>query len=261
MSPMPTPPPIKKDPLRIEICRDSGDLARHAAQLVVAEAGRALGSHGRFDVALSGGTTPRELYAELTGEHLSFQIVWSAVHLFWSDERCVGPDDEKSNYRMAHETLLSKVEIPESNIHRMRGEEDPETAATGYEATIREHLGATPRFDLVLLGMGDDGHTASLFPNDPALDAGDRLVTVARREGDVARLTMTLPLINAARTVMVLVAGEKKADMVLRVLGAEARDEGLPIQSVRPEDGRVVWLLDSGAASLLKMREEENGRS
>ena len=148
MSPMPTPPPTKQDPLRIEICKETGDTARHAAQLFAGEAGRALGLHGRFDVALSGGTTPRELYSELTSENFSSQIVWPAVHLFWSDERCVGPDDSRSNYRMAHETLLSRIEIPDSNIHRMKGEEDPEKAADAYATEIRQHLGEAPRFDL-----------------------------------------------------------------------------------------------------------------
>ncbi|MFQ5701100.1 MAG: 6-phosphogluconolactonase [Acidobacteriota bacterium] len=260
MSPMPSPPPLKRDPLRIEICKDPEDLARHAAGLFVGYAGRALGSRGRFRVALSGGRTPRRMYAALTLEHVISQIVWPAVQLFFSDERCVPPDDDRSNYRMAHEALLSKLPIPEENIHRMRGElEDPDAAARAYEEELRrEFAPGEVALDLVMLGMGADGHTASLFPGEPASKETDRLVTAARPAGGPARLTLTFPAINAARAVMILVSGEGKAEIARRVLGAETRAEEVPIQSVRPADGEVVWLLDAAAASKLSPPDASN---
>jgi 6-phosphogluconolactonase len=254
MSPMPSPPPLERDPLRIEICGDAEDLARHAAQLFVNHAGRALGSRSHFSVALSGGSTPRRMYELLTEEHLAYQVVWPAVHFFWSDERCVAPDDERSNYRMAREALLSHIEMPAGNVHRMPAEEaDPEAAAVAYERTLRDHFGDNaPRFDLVLLGMGEDGHTASLFPSSAGLNETQRLVAVVRLADGPRRLTLTLEAINGARAIVVLVSGESKAETVRRVLGANGRAEGLPIQSVRPRDGQLLWLLDADAASKLE---------
>jgi 6-phosphogluconolactonase len=226
-------------------------MARHAANLIVREAGRALGRHGRFNVALAGGSTPREVYAQLTDDNLKFQIVWQAVHLFWSDERCVPPDHQDSNYRMAHDTLISKIEIPESNVHRMRGEEDPAKAAASYQEELRAHFGGEPDFDLVILGMGADGHTASLFPGTEALGHDERAVTVGDAPDGSKRLSLTFRAINAARRVAILVSGEGKAETIRRVLGKDDRAEGLPIQSVSPKDGQLLWLLYSYAASLL----------
>lgn len=253
MSPMPAAPPIKDDPLRIEICRNVEDLARHAAQLFVSEAGRALGSKGRCSVALPGGRTPRRLYEVLTEDHFAFQIVWPAVHLFWSDERCVPPGDDRSNFRIVKETMLSKLSLPEANVHRMRGEDPPEAAAEAAERDLADHFGGPPRFDLVLLGMGADGHTASLFPGGPALDETRRPVGVADGPDGLRRITLTLPAINAASAVAILVSGSDKAETVRRVLGAEARDEGLPVQRIKPEEGRLIWLLDADAATELQM--------
>ncbi len=251
MSPMPVAPPTHEEPVKIEICKDPEDLARHAASFIVGEAGRALGRHSRFNVALAGGSTPRAAYSLLTEEYLRFQIVWPAVHLFWSDERCVPPDHPDSNFRMAGETLISNVGIPETNVHRMRGEDDPARAAASYQEDLRAHFGGDPVFDLVILGMGADGHTASLFPGTEALRHDDRDVTVGKAPDGGNRLTLTFRTINAARRVAVLATGEEKADTIRRVLGKEDRAEGLPIQSVRPRDGQLLWLLDSAAASLL----------
>jgi 6-phosphogluconolactonase len=254
MSPMPQPPPMKDDPLRIEISRDAEELARHAATIVVGLAGRSLGSRGRFTLALAGGSTPRRLYETLAQPHHAHQIVWPAVQVFFGDERCVPLDHPASNGRMARETLLSKVPIPPDNVHPMRVDEpDPDRAARESEADLRSCFqGAMPRLDLVLLGMGEDGHTASLFPGGPELEETGRLVTHALSPDGVPRLTLTLPAINAARVVAVLVSGEAKASMVHRVLGAEATNEGLPIQRVRPTDGQLLWLLDEAAASELR---------
>ncbi len=250
---MPESRPISRDPVRIEVCKDADDLARHVATLFVNQAGLALGAGGRFTVALSGGETPRRCYSLLPRENYSFQIVWPAVHLFWCDERCVPPDHPDSNYGMAREHLLSRISIPEANVHRMRGEgNDSLESARSYEAEIRAHFGGDPRFDLVLLGMGGDGHTASLFPGTPALDARDSLVTAGESPDGRKRLTLTLGAINAARLVAVLVSGKDKAGMVKRVLGAGGGAEGLPIQRVRPADGQLLWLLDAEASSLLE---------
>lgn len=252
MSPMPVPPPISQDPVRIEICKDPDDLAHHAAALFVAQSGRALGAGRRFSVALSGGETPRRMYALLPEAHYSFQVVWPAVQVFFSDERCVPPDHPDSNYRMASQALLGKVQVNKADVHRMRGEDDPVHAAEAYEKEIRSHLGDEPRFDLVLLGMGEDGHTASLFEGSPALGARDRLVTVALDPSGRPRLTLTLDAINAARTVAVLVSGEGKSEIARRVLGNHQGAEGLPIQKVCPANGQLLWLLDQAAASKLE---------
>jgi 6-phosphogluconolactonase len=261
MSPMPSPPPLNEEPLRIEICADETELARHGASLVASLAGRALGSRRLFTIALSGGSTPRRLYEDLTAPHIAHQIVWPAVHVFFTDERAVPPDHADSNYRMAREALLSRVPIPQENVHRMAGEAaDLDREAEACAGALRAPFaGEAPRLDLVLLGMGEDGHTASLFPGGPELDEPSRLVTTSRAPGGMARLTLTLPVINAAHVVAVVVSGEKKAGMVQRVLGSAARDEGLPIQRVRPVTGRLVWLLDEAAASQIQGETSEAG--
>ena len=251
MSPMPSPGPINESPLRIEICKDEEDLARHAAGVFVTMAGRALGVGGRFSVALAGGQTPRGLYTMLTSDHFAYQVVWPAVQIFFSDERCVAREDPRSNYRMASETLLSKVSVPETNIHRMRGEDEPVGAALRYEKELREQLGPAPVLDLVLLGMGADGHVASLFPGSEALASTDRLTGVAKGPDGLERLTLTLPAINAARAVAILVSGEAKAATVKDVLGSGASDKGLPVQRVRPASGQLIWIMDGAAASKL----------
>jgi len=250
MSPMPTPGPLSEQPLRIEICQDADDLARHAAGLIVAQAGRAFGSRRQFALALSGGQTPRLTYELLTQDHYAYQIVWPAVRIWFSDERCVPPDDARSNYRMVQETLLSRVPIPDDNVRRMRGEDDPQRAAADYEKQLDASFTGGPRFDLVLLGMGPDGHTASLFPGSDAVMVTGRSVVATRDPQGMSRLTLTLPAINAARAVAVLVSGQEKAAMLRRVLGAEARDEGLPIQKVKPA-GQLIWMIDEAAASEL----------
>ena len=191
------------------------------------------------------------MYTLLTQDHYAYQVLWQAVQIYFGDERCVPPGDPRSNYRMVSETLLSKVPLPPENVHRMRGEDDPSAAAAGYEARLRQDFAGAPRFDLLLLGMGADGHTGSLFPGSPALEETGRWVTVARDPAGASRLTLTLPVINAARTVAVLVSGREKAGTLKRVLGAEDRAVGLPIQRVRPAEGQLVWILDEAAASLL----------
>ena len=259
MSPMPSPGPVKIEPVRIEVCRNEEHLAACIAARFVELAGRALGSRGWFRVALAGGATPRAAYGLLPQDHMAWQVVWPAVQLFFSDERCVGPDHPDSNFRMAQEVLLSKVPLPPANVHRMRGEDDPAAAALAYDQEIRAQFGDQPaRFDLVLLGMGADGHTASLFPGGADTEPGKLVAATTAPDGG-RRISLTLPAINAARTVLVMVSGERKAAMLKRVLGAGARPEGLPIQQVKPADGQLLWLIDQAAASELESTPDPAG--
>lgn len=200
-------------------------------------------------LVLSGGSTPRGMHRILADAP---EIDWSNVHIFWGDERTVPPDHEDSNYRMAHESLLRHIDIPEENIHRMRGELDPETAAEEYEREIREVLGVPepeiPRFDVIVLGMGADGHTASLFPGTEALDEQQRLVVANEvPQLGTTRLTMTYPLINAAHRVYFLVAGDDKDDAALQCL--TDHPETPPAGLVQPSSGELQWFLDAGAAA------------
>ncbi len=241
---------------QIFVFDDISSLEEAAAREIVRTARNAVSRRGVCHVALAGGSTPRGVYARLSEEPHRGRIDWSKVHLFWGDERCVPPDDPKSNYRMAHEALLSRTPLHESSVHRIHVELGPERAAAAYEEEIRAVVGgATPRFDLILLGMGADGHTASLFPNTPALRQvrqDPRLVapTVApsppRR-----RVTLTLRAINAARKVMFLVAGGEKARTLARVFeeGGRTSEGSLPAALVRPPNGRLLWMVDRSAAA------------
>lgn len=219
-------------------------------------ANQSVSTGGRFSVALSGGSTPKGLYSLLLTPEFRDQIPWTRVHLFWGDERCVPPDHPESNYGMVHETLLSKVPIPEENVYRMKGERDPQAAADEYELILRRSFqlseGDLPRFDLILLGLGEDGHTASLFPHSDALRETKRLVTaVYVPELKSYRLTLTLPVLNNAADVFFLVAGKSKAGILRDVLQGKDGSENLPAQRIRPQLGRVVWLVDQAAAELL----------
>lgn len=237
----------------ILVVPDAESLAHEAAQQVAGLAREAAEFRGRFSVALSGGSTPGRLYRLLAEEPYRTQIPWEQVHLFWGDERCVPPDDPGSNYRLAGEMLISRVPIPPENVYRVRGELGAQGAAQSYEQTLEEFFcGPRPRFDLVLLGLGEDGHTASLFPGSPLLAETERLVAPARalyQDRPAERVTLTLPAINAARQVLFLVAGSEKAEAVRAVLEGPAGQ--LPAQQIRPTAGQLTWLLDASAASLL----------
>lgn len=202
-------------------------------------------------LALSGGSTPRKMHEMLARKE---RINWSNVHVFWGDERTVPPDDAESNYRMARETLLDSVGLPDENIHRLKGELDPVEAATEYEDKLRSVFrllpGDVPRFDVIVLGMGADGHTASLFPGTDALSETDRLVVANHvPQLDTVRLTFTFPVLNAARLVLFLVAGEDKADAAQQCMLGESAP---PAGRVRPTDGDLHWLLDAKAAAGIK---------
>jgi 6-phosphogluconolactonase len=235
------------------VCPDVADLSRKAALEFVRLAQRSAGTGGRFTVALSGGSTPKSLYSLLASDAFRGQIPWAQIHFFWGDERCVPPDHPDSNYRMAHESLLAKASVPKENIHRIETELEPEVAAEKYEREIREFFrlsgSALPRFDLILLGLGDDGHTASLFPGSAALDETSRLVVATYVEKlKTYRISMTLPVLNHAANIFFLVAGESKAGAARDVL---RRSRDLPARRIAPVDGRLVWFLDQAAAAFL----------
>ena len=240
----------------IIVCRDAADLNRRAAEEFIRLTGRSVQSAGRFAVALSGGSTPRGLYELLASDSYRGRIPWPKVHFFWGDERCVAPDHPESNYRMAREALLAGISIPAENVHRMAGEKEPAAAAGEYENELKKffHLagGALPRFDLILLGLGEEGHTASLFPGSAALAESKCMVMAHYVEKLKAhRLTLTLPVLNHGAEVVFLVSGSNKAKIVKEALAGDGAAAVLPAARVRPSSGRVTWMLTQDAAALL----------
>ncbi|HEU5197439.1 MAG TPA: 6-phosphogluconolactonase [Methylomirabilota bacterium] len=240
----------------IEVLDDATALADAAARAIVEIAEAAVKARRRFTVALAGGNTPRTTYERLAASPQREQMPWDRTWIFFGDERAVPPDHPDSNYRMANAALLSKVPVPSAQVARIRGEaEDSEVAAADYTRVIAEAFGSRrgelPSFDLILLGMGVDGHTASLFPGSPVLKEVFRPVAAVHAAAAAIpeRLTFTFPLINAAARVMFLVAGSEKAKVVKAVM----TDSGtsLPASMVRPINGRLTWLLDRPAAALL----------
>jgi 6-phosphogluconolactonase len=232
---------------------DAQHVALAVAKRIMAWAGQAIVARGRFSIALAGGSTPKAAYQRLASEPYKDGIDWSRVHVFWGDERCVPPTDPNSNYGMAYQALLSKVPIPDHNVHRMQGEVDPTIAAQTYADELQRSFGvAWPCFDLILLGMGEDGHTASLFPGSPVLEEREcavAAVSAHHEDRPACRLTLTLPVINAARVVMFIVTGGQKAGMVRQVLEGPSRR--FPAQYIRPLEGELYWLLDAAAAGQL----------
>ena len=229
---------------------DAASLARAAAEHFATLAERSLGRRGCFAVALAGGSTPRSTYALLACDRFASRLDWSRIHAFWSDERCVPPDHPDSNHRMAREALLDRVPIPRTNVHRIEGELPPHRAAGAYQAELERVLGPGGRFDLVLLGMGEDGHTASLFPGSAAIHEWARwVVAVYVEKLSMWRITLTPAAINAAAHVTFIVAGASKAERLRDVLMGSYRPLVLPAQIVRPAGGRSLWLLDAAAAS------------
>jgi 6-phosphogluconolactonase len=242
----------------IQIVADAEALYRAGAAEFVRQAGTAIGTKSLFTVALSGGSTPKGLYGLLaTDPTLRAQVPWDKTHVFWGDERHVPPTDADSNYRMANEAMLAKVPIPPANVHRIKSENpDAGYAADDYEQTLRAFFhgaaGQLPRFDLVFLGLGPEGHTASLFPGTKALHEEKRLV-VANWVGKfyTDRITMTPPILNNAACVIFLVSGDDKALPLKAVLEGRYEPEQLPAQLIQPKQGRLLWLVDQVAAHLL----------
>ncbi|SPF47075.1 6-phosphogluconolactonase [Candidatus Sulfotelmatobacter kueseliae] len=233
------------------------DLSAAAAEEVVRAANEAVAERGRFAIALSGGSTPRNLHT-LLATNARTSLPWDRAFFFWGDERHVPPTDPESNYRMADETLLSKIPVAPAHVFRIPAENPDAAAAAGaYEQTLRKFFalepGQFPRFDLILLGMGPDGHTASLFPGTAALEEKSHLVVANWVEKfKTCRITLTLPVLNAARCVVFLVSGTDKAPALHAVLQSDEPGEQYPAKLVRPTDGKLIWLVDRAAASGLK---------
>lgn len=244
----------------VRVLEDADAVAQAAAAEFLSSTGEALRNAPAAAVALSGGSTPRKLYGLLASDAFRGRVRWPRIHFFFGDERHVGPEDAESNYRMAAEAMLTRVPVPPENVHRIRAEEpSAEAAARAYEREIEEHFrlapGQFPRFDLALLGLGTDGHTASLFPGTKVLsETRRRAVSNWIGKLDTERITLTAPTFNAAAEVVFLVCGEDKAAPLKSVLEGPYEPTQLPAQLIRPAAGRLLWLADRAAAKKLRPR-------
>jgi 6-phosphogluconolactonase len=242
--------------MSVAIYSDIDTLSQEAARYVVRVASESITTHGRFTLVLAGGSTPKKLYGLLASEPYRDQIDWALTEIFWSDERCVPPASEDSNYHLAQEVLLSKVPISVAQIHRMPADADNrDQASLAYTQEIQRVFGTNgiPSFDLIQLGMGPEGHTASLFPHQASLHEQTRLIMpVTVPKPPPPRLTFTPPLLNAAMHVLFLVTGQDKADALQAVLEGEYNPDEYPAQIIRPTQGEVAWMLDPAAASKLR---------
>lgn len=238
----------------IRVCSDLEALSHATAELIAAEARQAVKARGRFVVALAGGNTPQRTYELLARQPLREQVPWLKTHVFWGDERCVPADDPRYNARMACQALLDHVPVPSAHVHPMICNGSPREAAAEYEALLRGFFAASrPRFDLVLLGLGENGHTASLFPGTSALGEQQRWVAaVYVAEEGLHRLSLTAPAINQAALVVFLVSGSAKAPILRKVLEETQDPGGIPARMIKPLDGGLLWLVDRDAASLLQ---------
>ena len=241
----------------IRIFKDLEQLSHAAASLFVEQAAQSMADRNRFLVALNGGSTPTRLF-QLLATEVRDQVDWSKVHIFWGDERCVPPEDSGSNYGQARAMLLSRVPMSEANIHLIKGEMGPAEAARDYTLTLKQFSDSSldwPRFDLVYLGMGEDGHTASLFPgssvdvSEPALP-----VTAHYQDRPANRVTLTPLVFNSAHVVTFMATGEKKAETLAQVLTGGYNPALYPAQRIDPKDGRLIWLVDEATASKLSGR-------
>jgi 6-phosphogluconolactonase len=249
----------------VVVLPDLDAVSAEAARRFLALANDAVERNHRFTVALAGGSTPERLYRLLASDAYRDAVPWASVYLFFGDERCVPPDDAESNYRMARAALLDHVPLMPEQIFRMEGERDPQSAAMTYDATIGDVFGLTPgripQFDLILLGMGPDGHTASLFPHTDGLEVVERLVTANYvPKFDSWRLTLTYPVLDAAAQVLFLVGGAEKADAVQHVLEGPSDPSEYPSQGVQTPEGTVTFLLDAAASSMLQHPPPANNR-
>jgi 6-phosphogluconolactonase len=226
---------------QLEVYPDARALARAAAERFVGLATDAIEIHGRFGAVLSGGSSPRATY-QLLADEFAASLDWGRVHFFWGDERNVGPDHPESNYAMVRRALLDRIPVKRENIHRIKGELPPQQAAAAYIEELDGFLGTDGEFDLVMLGMGTDGHTASLFPGSRALQETRPVTSTYVEHLRSWRITMTLPLLNSARSAMLIVSGASKAPTLARVLGGES----LPAALIKPA-GELVWLVDQAA--------------
>jgi 6-phosphogluconolactonase len=241
----------------IKITRDALDLAKQAANHFISLSQAAVQNQKQFTVVLSGGSTPRGMYSLLASENFRRRVEWEKVYIFWGDERVVPPNHPDSNYLLASQTLLDQVQLPAKNIHRIHGELDPKEAAKQYEQELTSFFtptpGGIPQFDLVLLGLGEDGHTASLFAGTNALTEQTRWVAENYiHKLNEWRITLTPPIINASKNVIFLVSGERKAKALRGVLVESQRAEKFPAQMIQPKVGEMMWFIDKSAAALLQ---------
>jgi 6-phosphogluconolactonase len=265
---------LQKSNAQVRVYRDPDELALKAARLFARRADQYVIGCGRFTVVLSGGSTPKAMFSVLAAEPFLDTVPWSSIYFFWGDERCVPADHPDSNYRMTREALLSKVPVPPQNVFRISGDlPDPEKAAEEYTATLTQFflagpganrtgtapLSNVPRFDLMFLGMGPDGHTASLFPHTAALEAGEQIAVANYVEKfKTHRITLTAATINNARNVTFLAAGQDKAETLRNVLEGSYQPDVYPSQLIRPHNGSLLWLVDEAAARLLGGFRQEN---
>jgi 6-phosphogluconolactonase len=251
---------MPSDRSEIRILTDTEEIIQAAAVEFVHQTIETVQAKGLFTVALSGGSTPKGLYSLLASDGkpgFRLQVPWNKIHFFWGDERHVPPDHPDSNYRMAYEAMLSKVTVPPENVHRIKSENpDAGKAAEDYERELHEFFrleaGHLPRFDMVLLGMGADGHTASLFPGTKVIHEKKRLVIAPWVEKlNTYRITLTPPVLNNAARVIFLISGEEKAETLRTVLQGSYQPERFPAQIIRPANGKLLWLIDQSAARLI----------
>ncbi len=246
--------------MHVTIYNDTNTLSHAAAQYIVRIAQKSIAKQGHFTIALSGGSTPKKLYGMLAEEPYRSQIDWANVDIFWSDERNVPPDDPESNYLMAQQVLLNKIPIPASQVHRMPAEqEDRDAASLAYTIEMKNTFSTDdiPVFNLIQLGMGPEGHTASLFPHQPSLHEQQRLIMpVSVPKPPPPRLTFTPRLLNGAEHILFLVTGAEKADAVQAVLEGDYQPDEYPTQIVQPTKGEVTWMLDTAAAAKLQKKYE-----
>jgi len=235
----------------IRIVADPAAIADAAAEKIISLADAAISERGKFSIALSGGSTPKTLFSLLATDVYSRRVGWKNWQIYFGDERCVPPEHPDSNFRMASEAMLNHVAIPAENIHRMKGEIDPQQSAVEYGRLLKQNFG-DGGLEVILLGMGDDGHTASLFPHTAALEeTHHRCVANYVEKLNAWRITMSAPFINRAAQVIIMVSGAAKAARIQQVLNGPPDPKTLPIQMVAPANGEVLWVLDKPAAAEL----------
>ncbi len=244
---------LAKGPARLHIYPDYETLSQAAADLFATRFAQAVSLQGRFSVALSGGSTPLGAYELLARSPYRERVHWDKIHFFWGDERCVAEDDPRSNAGLARRAFLASVPVPEDQIHPIRCQDAPTSAAASYESSLRAYCrGCLHTVDLAFMGLGEDGHTASLFPGASALTEQERwAVAVYKADEDLYRVTLTPPVFNRAGTVAFLVSGREKARVLQEVLEGPYEPQRLPAQSIRPESGELLWLADEAAAELV----------
>jgi len=234
----------------VKVLSDIDAVGYEAARIFIGTAERCVSLRGRLNVAISGGSTPIRFFKILSSREYA-ALDWSKIHFFWVDERCVPKEDKESNFKGAWDALLSHILIPEANLHRIKGEASPEIAAKEYEKELAYYFGADtlPAFDLIFLGMGEDGHTASLFPASESLKESNRLtMSVYVEKLKSWRVTLTLPVLNNSHSVVFIVTGKNKTDVLKEILSENESSQRYPAGLIKPEDGNLTWLLDFDAA-------------